>query len=164
MFQTFGGTGNNIEGMAQKTSVITEINNIKGGISIALRSKDIEVNSILGQTTTLLDLAEKEYFDININKQLIDNNSTIYNGISFGSDGSLLMFLVLPEISNENGPGISITVAEGLNETKGFLESQIAKDLEPIANIDKGLELTDKQFTVYYKDYQRKIYTNKRFV
>ena len=31
MFQTFGGTGDKIEGIAQKTSVITEINNIKTG-------------------------------------------------------------------------------------------------------------------------------------
>ena len=29
MFQTFGGTGDKIEGIAQKTSVVTEINNIK---------------------------------------------------------------------------------------------------------------------------------------
>ena len=72
MFQTFGGTGNNIEGMAQKTSVITEINNIKSGISIALRSKDIDyatTNNGL-DITTLKDLADKEYFTTQINQQI----------------------------------------------------------------------------------------------
>ena len=41
MFQTFGGTGDKIEGIAQKTSIITEINNIKNGIKLAARSGDI---------------------------------------------------------------------------------------------------------------------------
>jgi len=33
MFQTFGGTGDKIEGIAQKTSVLTEVNNIKNVIN-----------------------------------------------------------------------------------------------------------------------------------
>jgi flagellar basal body-associated protein FliL len=37
MFQTFGGTGDKIEGIAQKTSIITEINNIKDGIKISCK-------------------------------------------------------------------------------------------------------------------------------
>ena len=37
MFQTFGGTGDKIEGVAQKTSIVTEINNIKNGVQLALR-------------------------------------------------------------------------------------------------------------------------------
>jgi hypothetical protein len=41
MFQTFGGTGDKIEGIAQKTSVITEINNIKNGLQLALRAGDV---------------------------------------------------------------------------------------------------------------------------
>ncbi|PKN13976.1 MAG: hypothetical protein CVU67_08065, partial [Deltaproteobacteria bacterium HGW-Deltaproteobacteria-24] len=41
MFQTFGGTGDKIEGIAQKTSVITEINNIKNGLQLAVRAGDI---------------------------------------------------------------------------------------------------------------------------
>ena len=41
MFQTFGGTGDKIEGIAQKTSVITEINNIKNGLKLAARNANI---------------------------------------------------------------------------------------------------------------------------
>ena len=37
MFQTFGGTGDKIEGIAQKTSIITEVNNIKDGVKIAAK-------------------------------------------------------------------------------------------------------------------------------
>ncbi len=42
MFQTFGGTGDKIEGIAQKTSIVTEINNIRNGLQLAVRAGDIE--------------------------------------------------------------------------------------------------------------------------
>ncbi len=46
MFQTFGGTGDKIEGIAQKTSIITEINNIRNGLQLAVRAGDIEKSVI----------------------------------------------------------------------------------------------------------------------
>ena len=42
MFQTCGGTGDKIEGIAQKTSIVTEINNIRNGLQLAVRAEDIE--------------------------------------------------------------------------------------------------------------------------
>ncbi len=179
MFQTFGGTGNNIEGMAQKTSVITEINNIKSGISIALRSKDIDyatTNNGL-DITTLKDLADKEYFTTQINQQInknFENNATqtnVYDTISFGSDGSMKISLVINDRATqvETGlenigtvtttktqidwvPGINVKISESLNENKAFLESQLAKDLEAIAWVDRGNDNLDGDFTVYFKD------------
>ena len=41
MFQTFGGTGDKIEGIAQKTSIVTEINNVRNGLQLAVRAGDI---------------------------------------------------------------------------------------------------------------------------
>ena len=179
MFQTFGGTGNNIEGMAQKTSVLTEINNIKSGISIALRSKDIDyatTNNGL-DITTLKDLADKEYFTTQINQQInknFENNATqtnVYDTISFGSDGSMKISLVINDRATqvETGlenigtvtttktqidwvPGINVKISESLNENKAFLESQLAKDLEAIAWVDRGNDNLDGDFTVYFKD------------
>ena len=48
MFQTFGGTGDKIEGVAQKGSIITEINNIKDGVKIAAKSGHIETTAGTG--------------------------------------------------------------------------------------------------------------------
>ena len=179
MFQTFGGTGNNIEWMAQKTSVLTEINNIKSGISIALRSKDIDyatTNNGL-DITTLKDLADKEYFTTQINQQInknFENNATqtnVYDTISFGSDGSMKISLVINDRATqvETGlenigtvtttktqidwvPGINVKISESLNENRAFLESQLAKDLEAIAWVDRGNDNLDGDFTVYFKD------------
>jgi hypothetical protein len=52
MFQTFGGTGDKIEGIAQKTSIVTEINNIRNGLQLAVRAGDIEksVTAVAAQT------------------------------------------------------------------------------------------------------------------
>ena len=43
MFQTFGGTGDKIEGIAQKTSIVTEINNIRNGLQLAVRASNMNV-------------------------------------------------------------------------------------------------------------------------
>ena len=108
MFQTFGGTGDKIEGIAQKTSIITEINNIKTGLKLAARSEQI------GTTTTgtgatavvtaanLKGLADLNYFAEQINDQVSNNNVTpdaadtayvktnAYNAISFGGSNETI--------------------------------------------------------------------------
>ncbi len=174
MFQTFGGTGNNIEGMAQKTSVITEINNIKSGLAVGLRSRDItvkvtngevEVSTVNndGNTTKLKDLAAKEYFTTQINEQLLttgtDNNVT-YKMISFGGteDPAAEMALDYRKYADYKVPGIQVNLnTDVLEETKGFIESQIAKDLGNIAFVDRDNNDTDGKFTVYFKDLQQRV-------
>ena len=146
MFQTFGGTGDKIEGIAQKTSVITEINNIKNGLQLAVRSGDVS------KTTTLKDLADLEYFADQINNELSDNTGTTvstagtvntYAAISFGSeDGKgMLISLVLPSTTALNTatarPGFYVDLSQGsLNSNAGFLEKQILSDLSATASID----------------------------
>ena len=87
MFQTFGGTGDKIEGIAQKTSVITEINNIKTGLKLAARAEQISATAnvtITPETTTggtttpavttparyLKALGLQKYFAEQINEQI----------------------------------------------------------------------------------------------
>jgi hypothetical protein len=146
MFQTFGGTGDKVEGIAQKTSIITEINNIKNGLQIAARGGDIV------HGTTLETLANTGYFAQQINEQLTNANNNaananIYNAISFGggvvtgadNTSDMQISLVTPTAANENArPGIFVDLTNGnLANNAAFLESQIATDLAAIASIDR---------------------------
>ena len=72
MFQTFGGTGDKIEGVAQKGSIITEINNIKDGVKIAAKSGHIETTAgtDADAVSDLKGLATLSYFAEQINSQL----------------------------------------------------------------------------------------------
>jgi len=153
MFQTFGGTGDKIEGIAQKTSIITEINNIKNGLKLAGRNGTIAKgnNDTEGEYNTLTGLAKVKYFAEQINEQLSkDSKGTArgltfnsYSAISFGGDasnaegtGGMLIQLV----ANKSGqiPGIYVDLSKGnLKDNAGFLESQIASDLENVAIIDR---------------------------
>jgi len=79
MFQTFGGTGDKIEGVAQKTSVITEVNNVKIGVRLAL--KDLNLikatdSTVVGKVKTLEGIAEEKVFDGPINDQLDTDGAT----------------------------------------------------------------------------------------
>ena len=160
MFQTFGGTGDKIEGIAQKTSIITEINNIKNGLKLAARAGEI---STKGRTTgtggdavvsasDLNGLAQLKYFAEQINEQLLKNGTgdtrtaimNTYSAISFGGtsenaiDGSGSMLIKL--VANKKGqiPGIFVDLSRGgLKDNAGFLESQIATDLAGTAIIDR---------------------------
>ena len=147
MFQTFGGTGDKIEGIAQKTSIITEINNIKNGIQLAVRSGDVVVG------TQLEKLASLGYFAEQINNQLVksaDNTGTtnndynIYKAISFGGseltgNGDMEISLILPTAANTAArPGIKVDLSKGsLKTNAGFLEAQISTDLAAVASIDR---------------------------
>ena len=146
MFQTFGGTGDKIEGIAQKTSLVTEINNIKNGIQIADRGGDIIVG------TQLENLADGGYFAEQINNQIKKskdnatgtNNYNIYKAISFGGSevagaGDMEISLVLPAAADTTArPGIKVDLSKGnLKSNGGFLESQISSDLEAIASVDR---------------------------
>ena len=70
MFQTFGGTGDKIEGIAQKTSIITEINNIKNGLKLAARAGEITTKTTTPEgggaavvtASDLQGLAKLKYF------------------------------------------------------------------------------------------------------
>lgn len=158
MFQTFGGTGDKIEGVAQKASVITEINNIKDGIKIAARSQILKNTAVATETgdakVSLQGLAELKYFANQINEQLTHSNATtartagakfnVYSAISFGGNsvnataenGAMLIYLV----NDKRGmiPGIFVDLSKGsLKDNAGFLESQIANDLKAVAYIDR---------------------------
>lgn len=153
MFQSFGGTGSKIEAMAQKANIITEINNIKSPLVLANKSKQLEDTA--GTDTelahTLEGLSALNYFDNLINNQI--NNSAdntgatnddfnVYKTISFGGDTDVQISLVIPTDGSviTTKPGIFVKLGGSLEENKGLLESQIAKDLSAIAAIDR---LTD---------------------
>jgi len=163
MFQTFGGTGDKIEGIAQKTSVITEINNIKNGLKLAARSKQIAITTTTGaggedvvSASDLKGLADLNYFAEQINDQVSNNEVTsaiagadanyvtanAYNAISFGgtTDNIGGMFISLVANKKDVIPGIFVSFDfEGstLKDSAGFFESQIANDLKNIAYIDR---------------------------
>ena len=156
MFQTFGGTGDKIEGIAQKTSIITEINNIKNGLKLAARAEHIAdaVNANTEAVTTLEGLAELAYFPEQINQQ-IDiagqvNTRRVYNAISFGGDqgttpgafnsanNTSALQIVMVNNTARAIPGIFVDLSRGnLASNAGFLESQIATDLAAVATIDR---------------------------
>ncbi|OCL98417.1 hypothetical protein AAX29_01656 [Aliarcobacter thereius] len=166
MFQTFGGTGDKISGIAQKTSVITEINNIKSGLQFAARAGKIaDANVTVANVdywNTLTGLANEQYFAELMNEQLLndgtanngvrDNTFNTYSAISFGgtaanagtnavgvaNNGTGAMLISL--VANENGaiPGIFVDLSRGsLANNAGFIESEIATDLRAIARIDR---------------------------
>lgn len=154
MFQTFGGTGDKIEGVAQKASIITEINNIKDGVKIAAKSKQITDTAVNDQVNNLKGLAELSYFAEQINAQLTDsnnnaNNVNIYNAISFGggvvsaatNNSDMQISLVAPAATAgvNRTPGIFVDFSLGkLKTNAAFLESQIANDLSAVAFIDRS--------------------------
>jgi len=155
MFQTFGGTGDKIEGIAQKTSIMTEINNIKNGLQLAVRSGELKASDgdTSGAVKTLEGLAELEYFADQINNELqSDNDATLdtkntYQAISFGSGSNLEITLVTPAktaITNAR-PGLFIDLTKGnLKSNAGFLEKQLATDLKALASIDSKTKLSTK--------------------
>ena len=171
MFQTFGGTGDKIEGIAQKTSVMTEIANVKNGVQLALRAGDIKAG------TTMKDLADLGYFAQQMNDEISDNTGAgttngklnTYSAISFGGEAnpSMLINLITPTAADADArPGIRVALIGTLDGNKAFLESQISNDLSAVADIDResddaGHEKTmptttakqdDGVLTVYYKD------------
>lgn len=154
MFQTFGGTGDKIEGVAQKASVITEINNIKDGVKIAAKSAQIAATAAGDKVNTLKGLASLSYFAEQINNQLTDSankQANVYDAISFGgtvttnatlanTTGNMEISLVAPSATGtvKRVPGIFVDFSKGnLKTNKAFLESQIANDLVAVAYIDR---------------------------
>ena len=161
MFQTFGGTGDKIEGIAQKTSIITEINNIKDGVKIAAKSEQIASTASGDMVENLSGLGTYSYFAEQINDQVTENSSfsgtaaaddNAYYAISFGGEdpdnqGGMILRLVTPaEVAGANAgdpttkriPGIYVEFIDSLASNAGFLESQIANDLNSVAYVDRG--------------------------
>ena len=154
MFQTFGGTGEKIEGIAQKTSVVTEINNIKNGLKLAARNGNIAATEAVAKEeyNKLQGLAKMKYFAEQINTQLektiegADRTllTNVYSAISFSGNsknaaeytGDMLIQLVTAQ---GKVPGIFVDLSKGgLKDGAGFLESQIANDLAGVAIIVRG--------------------------
>lgn len=161
MFQTFGGTGDKIEGIAQKTSIVTEINNIRNGLQLAVRAGDISAvtraadpaNNVTALTPTVLkDLANLGYFADQINNEIKDNTESgnankgtnAYSAISFGGETNEGMIINL--VTNATAatgtditkrPGIRVQLVGALKSNAAFLESQISTDLAAIASIDR---------------------------
>ena len=154
MFQTFGGTGDKIEGIAQKTSIVTEINNIKTGLKLAARAGNIAATTTAAneEYNNLQGLASIKYFAEQINTQLEKKDDgtartllpNVYSAISFGGDstnasnykGNMLVQLVA---TKDKTPGIFVDLSKGsLKDNAGFLESQIATDLAGVAIIVRG--------------------------
>jgi hypothetical protein len=156
MFQTFGGTGDKIEGIAQKTSIVTEINNIKNGVKLAAKAEHIGVAGGTAVTNTdavatLTGLANMSYFAQQINEQLTDAASIAnqYNAISFGgeagtnnavADRAQRSAMRVSLVTNRANmvPGLYVEFGGLLNDSAGFLESQIATDLASVARIDRN--------------------------
>jgi hypothetical protein len=148
MFQTFGGTGDKIEGVAQKSSIITEVNNIRNGLQLALRA-----DAITTTPTTLAELATLGYFADQMNNEIADNDGTAitpvdettdlngdentYSAISFGGENNPGLFLTLVVGAEGTRPGIRVQFDNSLETNAGFLETQIANDLQAIASIDR---------------------------
>lgn len=150
MFQTFGGTGDKIEGVAQKTSIATEINNLKNGLQLAMRSGDITITN----NNTLAELATLSYFADQMNSEIrnntgttaftatadINQNANTYSAISFGGEANPALFLsyIIPDAAGDK-PAIRVQVAENgsLWANRAFLEAQLAGDLAAIAAIDR---------------------------
>ncbi|WP_121627694.1 hypothetical protein [Poseidonibacter antarcticus] len=165
MFQTFGGTGDKIEGIAQKTSVITEINNIKNGLKLAAKSEAIGIGTGTDSTTTnvLGGLAELAYFPEQVNSQIISEGDTTetpennnYYAISFGgeddteADSAMRISLVADKAGMIPGIYVEFSLTGSLGANAGFLESQIANDLKEIANIDRTADIAfDAAATAY---------------
>lgn len=154
MFQTFGGTGDKIEGIAQKTSVVTEINNIKNGLKLAARNGNIAATEAVAKEeyNKLQGLAKMKYFAEQMNTQLEKTDAgadrtdlpNVYSAISFGGNstnaaaykGDMLIQLVAAQ---GKIPGIFVDLSKGgLKDGAGFLESQIANDLAGVAIIVRG--------------------------
>lgn len=150
MFQTFGGTGDKIEGVAQKTSIVTEINNVKNGLQLAMRSGDITA----ANPNTLAGLATLSYFADQMNNEIrnnagevaftatanINRNANTYSAISFGGEANPALFLsyIIPAAAGDK-PAIRVQVAQNgsLWANRAFLEAQLANDLAAIAAIDR---------------------------
>jgi hypothetical protein len=149
MFQTFGGTGDKIEGIAQKTSIVTEINNIKNGLKLAAKAEHIAVTAVAtgnGISTdavkTLQGLGKLAYFPEQVNTQVVAATATnVYNAISFGgieNETTPAMQLSLVATTKGFVPGIYVDLSKGsLKTNAAFLESQIAADLDNVAYIDR---------------------------
>ena len=195
MFQTFGGTGDKIEAVAQKSLILTEINNIKDGVNLANKTSALEITTgtDTNRAHSLEGLATLQYFDTLISTQITtsaDNaagveNFNIYKAISFGGDatttvGDLEISLVVPSANTNlatDKPGLFVKLNGDLADNAGFLETQLAVDLAPIAFVDRNATSattdlvkfdadgefdsligahtgtdTDGIFTVYYKD------------
>jgi hypothetical protein len=147
MFQTFGGTGDKIEGIAQKTSVVTEINNIKNGLKLAAKAENIGIGTSANTTKVLVGLADLAYFPEQVNSQITNEGGTAraatyneYHAISFGGNASDVGGMKVQLVAIKDGivPGIYIEFAGSLASNGGFLETQIATDLKDIAYIDRA--------------------------
>lgn len=172
MFQTFGGTGDKIEGIAQKASVITEINNVKNAVKLAARAQQLVVSGAGTEAdptvaTNMKGLATLKYFAEQMNDQIENNDvpsssiedgdkyvkENAYNAISFGGTDKNIggMFVSLVADKEDAIPGIFVSFNfknSTLADSAGFLESQIANDLKDIAYIDrKATEAKSGAFT-----------------
>ena len=145
MFQTFGGTGDTIKGIAQKTSIITEINSIKSGLKFAagadvIYSAVTSIPTTVTGTKTLAGLGELSYFAEQMNEQLDDaasGDENKYYLISFGGGTDSVVLSLVATIKGAI-PGIYVDISGSkLKANGGFLESQIANDLKSIATIDR---------------------------
>jgi hypothetical protein len=145
MFQTFGGTGDKIEGIAIKTSAISEINNIKTGLKLAARAEHLangDANDPADAVSDFVGLSRIGYFQEQINNQLINAvggaNANIYRALSFGDNNDMLIRIV----NNVEGaiPGIFVDFSQGglAEQSASFLENQIANDLRGSATIDRS--------------------------
>ena len=153
MFQTFGGTGDKIEGVAQKSSIITEINNIKNGLKLAAKSNNIGIGTSTDTVNTLIGLARLAYFPEQVNSQITTtlagaartgDSYNDYYAISFGGEettvtnSAMKISLVAPVAGIVPGIYVEFQTAGSLGANAGFLESQIANDLQDIAYVDRA--------------------------
>ncbi|WP_368028882.1 hypothetical protein [Arcobacter sp. s6] len=156
MFQTFGGTGDKIEGIAQKTSIITEINNIRNGLQLAVRAGDIEksVTAVAAQAavaadptanppveavparaaipagdSTLIGLAVLGYFADQMNDEIGDNATTVGTYSATNNTAGQQNTYSAISFGGETNPGMNISMVVGDSGTRPGIRVQLLNEL-----------------------------------
>jgi hypothetical protein len=152
MFQTFGGTGDKIEGIAQKTSIVTEINNIRNGLQLAVRAGDIEKSviavaavaavaadstatpptlatpkreSIPAGDTTLIGLAVLGYFADQMNDEIGNNATAVSAYTAIANTAGQKNTYSAISFGGETNPGMNLSMVVGLKDTRPGIRVQL---------------------------------------
>lgn len=172
MFQTFGGTGDKIEGIAQKTSIVTEINNIRNGLQLAVRAGDIEKSvvavaaqaavaadptatppveavparaAIPAGNSTLIGLAILGYFADQMNDEIGNNATTVgtYNATN-NTAGQQNTYSAI-SFGGETNPGMNLSMVVGAAGTRPGIRVQLLNSLAGNAAFLESQIATDLQ-------------------
>ncbi|WP_122893735.1 hypothetical protein [Arcobacter peruensis] len=145
MFQTFGGTGDKIEGIAQKTSIVTEINNIRNGLQLAVRAGDVTkgVAAVIDDpATTTVDesaaaipaatlkvLASLGYFADQMNDEINDNTAVAGSYDATTDNSKTTNTYSAISFGGEDTPGMNLSLVVGAANTAPGIRVQLLNKL-----------------------------------